>query len=384
VQQNVNQQVLGHQSQPNIPQNNQPPQMPQSSMQLNPQQNSTQPNLQSNLNPQIQQQQFHTIQPLQFSLTHTPTQLQQQQQQPLPLQQQLIDQAKFNQTNLNPKLNEIEKLNPDSVYKPGYLNSIKMNINASPPAASLPSLPQQTTQANGLDKNNSRPNTSLTPINYSQNNQMASTFIPQQQQQQLKPISQQQPQIQPSMNQQQQQQQQPLAPQRPKPSAIDDLLDIFDSNSPSLNQQIQTMAPLVLQPFKIEVIQNKVEKVNTTTQNSLSMEKVTIDEEKPKDVNNIKNNNSNLADPSTLSQITTKSLSSAAIITNGTNGTNGNGVQSTKRLNFLNSSSKLERFVSEVNKFENHVNSLPKKNLATSVTMLEKEWKELQVDFLFY
>jgi hypothetical protein len=369
VQQNVNQQVLGHQSQPNIPQNNQPPQMPQSSMQLNPQQNSTQPNLQSNLNPQIQQQQFHTIQPLQFSLAHTPTQLQQQQQQqPLPLQQQLIDQAKFNQTNLNPKLNEIEKLNPDSVYKPGYLNNIKMNINASPTAASLPSLPQQTTQANGLDKNNFRPNTSLTPINYSQNNQMTSTFIPQQQQQQLKPIS----------------QQQPLAPQRPKPSAIDDLLDIFDSNSPGLNQQIQTMAPLVLQPFKIEVIQNKVEKVNTTTQNSLSMEKVTIDEEKPKDVNNIKNNNSNLADASTLSQITTKSLSSAAIITNGTNGTNGNGVQSTKRLNFLNSSSKLERFVSEVNKFENHVNSLPKKNLATSMTMLEKEWKELQVDFLFY
>ncbi len=141
------------------------------------------------------------------------------------------------------------------------------------------------------------------------------------------------------------------------------------------------MAPLVLQPFKIEVHQNKVEKVNAA-QNSLSMEKVTSEEEKSKVVNNITNNNSNLADASPLTQITTKPVSSPTIITNGTN---GSGVQSAKRLNFLNNSTKLERFVCQVNKFENHVNSLPKNTrcLATSMTMLEKEWKELQVFFVF-
>lgn len=89
----------------------------------------------------------------------------------------------------------------------------------------------------------------------------------------------------------------------------------------------------------------------------------------PKDTNPPNSfNNLYITTNTTPSSSSTSALSSPVLQTNSA---------TSKRVNFLNNPAKLDRLVNEVNKFENHVNSLSKKTLSTT-TILEKEWKELQ------
>lgn len=139
-----------------------------------------------------------------------------------------------------------------------------------------------------------------------------------------------------------------------KPSAIDDLLDLFDGSN------LNTSSPVLplLQPVKIE------------TSLILAQKK---DESKPAETYPSPKNPAPIKQEEINPIILSPSESITSIASNSSSSTSLN---SNKKLNFLNNQSKQDRFLNEVNKFEHHVNSLTNKTLSTS-TILENEWKEL-------
>ena len=169
-----------------------------------------------------------------------------------------------------------------------------------------------------------------------------------------------------------------------KPSAIDDLLDLFDTKNNSI------CFP-TLQPSKKETLvgneaataaaaaldqqhasQANVNETVTIIQTEESTPICTSTESKALN-KEIPGTKEDFSKPSNISI----SLSNSSIISmSNMSSPSTPNTTSSKKLNFLNNPSKLDRFVSEVNKFENHVHSLAKKTLANA-TILDKEWKEL-------
>jgi len=147
-----------------------------------------------------------------------------------------------------------------------------------------------------------------------------------------------------------------------KPSAIDDLLDIFDGSNfsnaqillPQTPHQHQKTAPPKssdsdslnsFNSFNSSIKNSETELIHQTTK-AEEKKKIQVNEE-------IKS----ISDSVTYTPSTT-----TAMVTNTTN--------------FLNNPSKLDNFLNEVQKLEKHINSLSNKTLS-SLTILEKEWKEL-------
>ncbi len=160
----------------------------------------------------------------------------------------------------------------------------------------------------------------------------------------------------------------------PKPSAIDDLLDIFDGTNLSNTQ--------ILLP---------------TTQQQQQQQSATVKSANIEDNLNLSNVSRNISETESIYEIIkAEDLKKNRLIQEADNtrlleqnqvnpepevhtihsATNATTTAATNKLNFLNSPTQLEHFLNEVQKLENHINSLSNKTLS-SLTLLEKEWKEL-------
>ena len=257
----------------------------------------------------------------------------------------------------------LENIKPESVYKPGYFNQINENLTRNilqPVNTGLPSTVPSTSMI--------QPNLFIAPVgNFPA--QISMTYSPtqmyKQQPHQINPNLTHQPNNQ--YNSQQQFVENVIKKNQNikndnKISAIDDLLDLFDGK----NAQIYypTLQPSITNNQIEKPVENvAVVQIETAKQ----IEESTLKPVEP----TVKNDQLPKED---LKQISV-SLSNSSLNSNISSPTTSN-TTSNKKLNFLNNPAKLDRFANEVNKFENHVNSLSKKTLSNA-TIIEKEWKEL-------
>lgn len=170
------------------------------------------------------------------------------------LPQPAPNQQKTTVENKKPELNVdlLAKIDPVSVYKPGYFNQ----INLTPSAIDAGLNNTQTKPVHNNFQTNFaikpqadiKPTNNINPTTYNQNlaQVQAQPIMPNQQYQQF-PISQQQMNIQP--------QAQPKPPVQSKPKAIDELFDLFDNKNYNQNNTQPTLN--VLQPKLADVFTTK-------------------------------------------------------------------------------------------------------------------------------
>ena len=218
----------------------------------------------------------------------------------------------------------LSSIKPDSVYKPGYYNYNQLKIEPQTNANIVTTPHNQAVFANPA--NNFKLPQQQQPINsnlnQNQKNLTINNTIP------------------------------PLNNLAAKPSAIDDLLGLFENNS--LLNSAQILFP-TSQPIKSE---NDILAAN-------------LPQIKPIELNN-SNNLPEYEQPGFIDPVNYDLTGSIEI-----QATLDSKVNSSNKLNFLNNPCKLERFVNEVQKLEGHVGALCNKTLASGCTLLEKEWKEL-------
>jgi len=362
----------------------------------------------------LQQQQFflqqqHQQQQLLLekqNFINLPFQLQQHQQQPQQPQQNFIPvstpitnvahsiQQPINYVSAQPqviqpaipidkKLTESEisnlaNLKPDSVYKPGYFKQIKidenMASNLSAPQTSVPSVVLANTQIT---------NSTIQPAAHTfiANSQTVAAVNKQpiiQSHQPIVPTPTSIPNQNPAIQNQSfivqpiQASGQPIK-QATNPSAIDDLLDLFDSRNQIC---FPTLQPLKKETFLgNDILDQNASQVHANENIASSQTEDSTPITTPIETKAPKQEVLGTKEDFKPSNISI-SLSNSSINMSNMPSPSTPNTNSSKKLNFLNNPSKLDRFVNEVNKFENHVHSLTKKTLANA-TILDKEWKEL-------
>ena len=265
----------------------------------------------------------------QFNTVQQPPQLPTQQTPKLPTLSQI--------TNNN------KEFKPQSVYKPGNINQyqidqMKNQVKIEPTNLYKPiNQPQMYPNVtSNINQNNPVQTISNAVTNINQSNIPPKIYQPPAQTLTINP--------QQTMNK--------VTPQV-KPSAIDDLLDIFDGSNFDNSQILMPIIPKVIneQPqiqkeVKLPVYHEP--KISDSKLEEATFKKSIIEE-----------------------QNTTKSEGQPELYIQPIK-----QAQSMTNLNFLNNPSMLENFVNCVQKLEHHVNILNNKTLA-STTLLEKEWKEL-------
>ena len=171
------------------------------------------------------------------------------------LAQPAPNQPKTTVENKKPELNAdlLAKIDPVSVYKPGYFNQ----INLAPSAMDVGLNTQTKPMHNNFQTNftiqpqaDIKPSNNINPTTYNQNvaQAQAQATMPNQQYQQFPISNQQQMNIQP-------QAQPPKPPVQSRPKAIDDLFDLFDDKN--YNQNNAQPAINVLQPKLADVFTAK-------------------------------------------------------------------------------------------------------------------------------
>lgn len=169
------------------------------------------------------------------------------------LAQPAPNQPKTTVENKKPELNAdlLAKIDPVSVYKPGYFNQ----INLAPSAMDVGLNTQTKPMHNNFQTNftiqpqaDIKPSNNINPTTYNQNVAQAQATMPNQQYQQFPISNQQQMNIQP-------QAQPPKPPVQSRPKAIDDLFDLFDDKN--YNQNNAQPAINVLQPKLADVFTAK-------------------------------------------------------------------------------------------------------------------------------
>ncbi len=159
-----------------------------------------------------------------------------------------------------------------------------------------------------------------------------------------------------------------------KPSAIDDLLDIFDGSNlsntqillPTTQQQQQKQSATV-EPANIKGSLNLSNVSSKISETESIYETIKAEDLKKKSL---------IQEADNTSLIEQNQINPEPVVHTIHSATNATTTAATNKLNFLNSPTQLEHFLNEVQKLENHINSLSNKTLS-SLTLLEKEWKEL-------